>query len=572
MRYELKLVSTESGTGVCACLPPEGFGLSEAALYLKDHPFDDFMHKYALDAVGKLDFSQAKELLAQAQKDGNAAFLSVLFEAWPAHEKFAKLRDSFESGAAQSLTPQTPLVSISSNALSDQALHRQWMEFFRANIQEHKPLPGPKAAGLDVPFKEDDLERVRDSWVSVVEARAAISKGKGKRKQRPVSLAETVRRAERALEEAGVVLGRQVRHQSSLSPVGLLRPWSVRLSVKNNGLDYTLFGDQTSYGRGLEFDAAWAALLMEIVERCSSFASFEGLDVPGYAAGHSLTRAGYSELNEKGIAALDPNAMSLEVPYEDDPLHWIEAQTPENGAVRSVLVPAQCVFLFCNLDERDLFSGVGSTGLASGNTMEQARASGLLEVLERDAGAVTPYSPDRCFRIKAHDKPLSALLEKYEQKGVDVFFQDVTTKFGVPCYKAFVIGPEGQIITGAAARLNGRNALVSAMTETPYPYPFGPKSRLGPKGLPVRVFEDLPDYSTGSHAGDLKLIERTLLLNGFKPLYVDLTRSEFKIPVVRAVVPGLELMADFDCFSRVSLRLFANYLDMFRDKAKNKNP
>ncbi|MDY7001329.1 MAG: YcaO-like family protein [Thermodesulfobacteriota bacterium] len=569
MRYELRLVNTESGTGVCACLPPEGFGLSEAVLYLKDHPLDDFMHKYALDEVGKLELPQAKELLAKAEQDGNAAFLSVFFEASLVHEKFAAFRNFFESNAAQSLRSQTPLVSIISSALSDQELHRQWTELFRTNIQEHKPLPGPKATGLDIPFKEEDLERVRDSWVSLFDARAGQGKGSGGGKEKPVPLEQTVRRAERALEAAGVVLGPQVRHQACLSPVGLLRPWRVSVSVKNRRLDYTLSGDQTSYGRGLEFDQAWAALLMEIVERWSSWASFDGLDVPGYAAGHCLVRAGYSELHKKGVAALDPNEMRLEVPYQGDSLYWIEAQTPGDGAMRSVLVPAQCVFSFCNLDERDLFSGVGSTGLAAGNTVEQARASGLLEVLERDAVAVSPYSPDKCFRIQARDKTLSALLEKYGQKGVDVFFQDVTTEFGIPCYKAFVIGPEGQIIMGAAARLNGRKALVSALTETPYPYPFGPKSRFGPQGLPVRIFEDLPDYSTGSHPGDLKLIERTLLLNDLRPLYVDLTRSDLKIPVVRAMIPGLELMADFDCFSRVSRRLFANYVKIF---SGNKNP
>ncbi len=571
MRYELKLISTEAGTGVCACLPPEGASLFEAALYLKDRPLDDFMHRYALEAVAGLELNKAEALVAQAGQDGNAALLSVLFEASLIYEKLAGLGDFFESNAAQGLRSRTPLIYIASNALSDQALHRKWTVLFRANIQEHRPLPDLEAAGLPMPFKEDDLEQVRGRGVSVAEAAADQDRGNGagRLKERPVPLEETARRAERALDSAGVVLGRQMRHQACLSPVGLLRPWRVGVSVKNGRLDYALSGDQTSYGRGLEFDAARAALLMEIAERCSSFASFDGTHVPGYAAGHALVRAGYRELREKGVAALDPNALSLEVPYEDDPLHWIEAQTPENGAMRSVLVPAQCVFLFCNLDERDLFSGVGSTGLASGNTVEQARLSALLEVLERDAGAVTPYSPDKCFRVKARDKKISGLLEKYGQKGVDVFFQDITTEFGVPCYKAFVIGPEGQIITGAAARLDGRKALVSALTETPYPYPFGPESRSGPQGLPVRVFEDLPDYSTGSFAGDLELIERTFLLNGFKPLYVDLTRSELTIPVVRAVVPGLELMADFDRFSRVSVRLFAKYQDMFRE---NKNP
>jgi ribosomal protein S12 methylthiotransferase accessory factor YcaO len=46
---------------------------------------------------------------------------------------------------------------------------------------------------------------------------------------------------------------------------------------------------------------------------------------------------------------------------------------------------------------------------------------------------------------------------------------------------------------------------------------------------------------------------------------VDLTRSDLDLPVVRAIVPGLELMTDFDRFARVSPRYFANYLSLFTE-------
>jgi ribosomal protein S12 methylthiotransferase accessory factor YcaO len=51
--------------------------------------------------------------------------------------------------------------------------------------------------------------------------------------------------------------------------------------------------------------------------------------------------------------------------------------------------------------------------------------------------------------------------------------------------------------------------------------------------------------------------------NGLQPHYADITRGDLNIPVVRAMVPGLELMYDFDQFSRLSPRLFANYLGLF---------
>jgi ribosomal protein S12 methylthiotransferase accessory factor YcaO len=100
------------------------------------------------------------------------------------------------------------------------------------------------------------------------------------------------------------------------------------------------------------------------------------------------------------------------------------------------------------------------------------------------------------------------------------------------------------------------------MMEIPYPFP-GPATREAPAGLPVRVLEDLPDLSTGSAEGDLLVLEETLLANGHPPIYADLTRKDLGIPAVRAIVPGLEWVSDFDRFSRLPPRLYANYLRLF---------
>lgn len=100
------------------------------------------------------------------------------------------------------------------------------------------------------------------------------------------------------------------------------------------------------------------------------------------------------------------------------------------------------------------------------------------------------------------------------------------------------------------------------MTEIPYPFP-GPATQKAPEGLPVRKLEDLPDHATGSAEGDLMVLEETLLANGYPPTYADLTRRDLGIPAVRAIVPGLEWVADFDRFSRLAPRLYANYLRSF---------
>ena len=60
------------------------------------------------------------------------------------------------------------------------------------------------------------------------------------------------------------------------------------------------------------------------------------------------------------------------------------------------------------------------------------------------------------------------------------------------------------------------------------------------------------------------VLEKTLMDNGYTPAYVDLTRKDLNIPVTRAIIPGLELISDFDQYSRVSPRLYRNYLSMFK--------
>jgi len=364
-----------------------------------------------------------------------------------------------------------------------------------------------------------------------------------------------------------------MRHESSLSPVALLRRWQVQVQVRQDRHRFHFSGLQTSYGKGVSLERARASCAMEIVERCSSFTSVADGRLPDTARGHRLRRARLSELTAKGLRALNPEALGLEVPYEDQPLYWVQGESAGGcGEPASILVPFQAVFLFSNLDEIDLFSGLGSTGLAAGGTLAQAKFHALLECIERDAEAVTLFNAKDCFRLASRDAAVGSLLADYRQRGIDVIFQDCRTGLGVPCYKCFVYGPgPDELAKGTSAHFAGWQAALSALTETPYPYPHGPASRPGPADLPVRYLEALPDYSSGSMAADLQRLETLLAANQLHPVYVDLTRRDLSIPVVRALVPGLELMADYDRFARVSPRLYRNTLALMDDFDASRN-
>ena len=192
----------------------------------------------------------------------------------------------------------------------------------------------------------------------------------------------------------------------------------------------------------------------------------------------------------------------------------------------------------------------------------------ITEILERDAEATTPFSRARCFTLRSRDQRIQSLLEDYAARGIRVQFQDLTTELGLPVYQCFVTALDGTVARATGANLNGARAALAALTERPYvwasPAPFGKASGPGLAALPERVLEDLPDYSLPSAEANLRLLESVLAGHGKSPLYVDLTRTDLNLPVVRVLIPGLELTAEWDSFSRPSLRLFARYAAMYK--------
>jgi len=52
---------------------------------------------------------------------------------------------------------------------------------------------------------------------------------------------------------------------------------------------------------------------------------------------------------------------------------------------------------------------------------------------------------------------------------------------------------DGALVKATGASLSGLRAALSALTETPFPFPGTEASAPGPDGLPVRMLEDLPE-------------------------------------------------------------------------------
>ena len=560
LAYRYAHAATESMTGYFSCEPPEDLPFEAALAHLEAAPFDEFLHRHLLRRIAALPPAEAAALDDPARP----VLAALLRETGFLHAPHARLFEGATEGELLRLEDFTPLPylafarrSLSEEGRREQERIRAWNALFEANLMRHHPLPHPDDAD-PLPAYVTEATQAGEKGVTAAQAYARLAVPGAPAWTRPPAQV-TAAQALSSLAACGVIAGTEMRHESSLAPVGLLRNWNVDVSLRCGKLAYTLQGEATTWGRGLSIAAARASYSMEMAERASAYLSVDGERISDRLQPAPLVRASHAELSARGVRALAPQSLPIDAEYRGQTLYWMEGQ---DAAGENILVPVQAVGLFCNLDEPALFLSPGSTGLASGNTLEEAKVAALTEVLERDAEATMPWRRDQCFELEAEDgaHPLAVLLADYARRGVHVWFRDMSTEFGVPCYQSFVTQADGQLARGAGAGLSGAGALLSALTETPYPYPHGPASAPAPMGLPRRKLEDLPDYRLDSPERNLLLLETVLASHGHAPVYVTLTREDLEVPVVRALVPGLEVAADFDAFSRPAVRLFKNYL------------
>lgn len=556
LEYELRLIETEVAVGYFAAMPADLPSVDDGLARLRSRPMDTFLRRYLLERLRNGSVETLARRMGETPPE-DAVGRSLLAEAARLSEKFRPLRDRF---APAELADATPLLYLRAETEPDRDAHRRWIDRFRANIEDHRTLPPRSDVSAPDPVSEAEMAAFRREPLAL-EALRTEMEGTFPPPSPRRQAEETEIWALERLIDAGVRLGEEMRHEGSLSPIALLREWQLDRTVDCGRHRYRIRGKQTAYGRGLDLPPARAAYRMEIAERVSSFADVGPDGIGNLRTPRPLVRARFSELRAKGVAALDPNRLALEADFPDAPLHWMAAERVAADGPEPIQIPAQCVFLFSNLDEPDLFEGLGSTGLAAGNTLAEAKVSALLEAAERHCAATTPFSTNTCFHVVARDPQLAKLLVAYSQADIRVNFQDLTPRLGIPCCKCFVTNAAGDVISATGANLDARRALISALTEVPFPFPHGGPSGPGaPRGIIVRC-EDLPDYGTGSAEGDLRLLETLLLRNGVEPIYADLTRSDLEIPVVRAILPGWEVTGDFGPLSRVHPRLFAKYLE-----------
>jgi ribosomal protein S12 methylthiotransferase accessory factor len=311
-----------------------------------------------------------------------------------------------------------------------------------------------------------------------------------------------------------------------------------------------------SQGKGLTRTQAKVSALMEALE------GFHAEDIlhPGHAetVGSMRGRLGY-----------DLHALPLlETRRLNDALllNWLPATDLWSGS--ATWVPRQ----LCELDFRvksrihhPLFRTT-SNGLCSGNTIAEALVHGLCEVIERDScfrRDQSRYEPARTVALQTVSPRLERrLVDQFLRAGMSMQIVDMTGPTRVPCYEVFVDHPDGPVITdGSGCHPNRSTALIRALTEAAqsratyiagsrddiprqiYRSPAFPVNpwRYQPRSVDgQRRFEDTPTLPVAGFAAQMHdLVGRIRTLTGMTPMAVDLTRPDFRLPVLFVVAPGL---------------------------------
>ncbi len=318
-------------------------------------------------------------------------------------------------------------------------------------------------------------------------------------------------------------------------------------------------------GKGLTLDAAKASGVMEAIEHFHAEAPEISL---------RLARRSEVEGSVCDLARLPGFGVAL---GSDTRTLWAEARCLGRSEAR--LVPYEMVHLDLTLP---LPEGTGhfplsSSGLASGNTLEEATLHALLELVERDARSLhflSSHEQRQARRLDVEtvdDANCRSLVERFRAAGVVLTAWDITSDLGIGAILVGVLDREDNafrrtpLAYGSGAHLDRNVALSRALTEaaqTRLTNIVGARDDTLPEDLAFschperqakyraelaeaeanpRSFGQVPHVLLDDFTQDLELVRSRLSACGMdQVLRVDLSREGWPVHVVRVLVPGLE--------------------------------
>ena len=370
---------------------------------------------------------------------------------------------------------------------------------------------------------------------------------------RSIEPAETLARIEPVMSVAGVT---RVADITDLDRVGIPVFSAIRPTAESGAI--TVYN-----GKGLTKEEAKVSAIMEAVERYSA-----------EVRGDSIVRQGVEEFmsSKEAVHPMDlilPQHSAFHVMRQS--VAWVKGW--ELNGNEEMWVPAGAVF-HPYLSKMDLALFRTSTnGLACGNNLEEAVLHGLCEVVERNDWSFAEGRRRITGDIEVPSSgPVKELVERFTSKGIEVHLKDLTTDIGIPTIAAAAddtvlqdpallnlglgthLSPEvaatKALLELAQSRLTqihgAREDTVAVLNNRKLGYERMKrlnKMWLTPSGVSGSL-DDLPHLETEDVFDDLQIVRAKINARGMsRTVVVDLTRKELGIPVVRVIVPGMEVFA-----------------------------
>lgn len=324
-------------------------------------------------------------------------------------------------------------------------------------------------------------------------------------------------------------------------------------------------------GKGLSLAAAKASGLMEAIESYHA----EHITLP-------LRLASYKELcfSHRMIDVAGLPRMAHREFHGDSRALWIEGTDLFDGKPR--LVPYSLVHTDFTLplpSDSGAFV-MSSSGLSSGNHLLEAVCHGVAELIERDAVTLwrargpTSASATRIDFDSIDDPACRELLARFDAAKVSVEIWDITSDVGVAAFHAVILGREKDLLRrigpmgGMGCHPSRSVALLRALTEAAQSrltFLSGARDDLVHPRLAEeaylrayarfherreahgarRRFEDVPTQENERFEDDLGFMLAGLHRVGCEQVVVvNLSKPELGVPVVRVVIPGLEVLSD----------------------------
>jgi ribosomal protein S12 methylthiotransferase accessory factor len=370
---------------------------------------------------------------------------------------------------------------------------------------------------------------------------------------RAVNPEETISRVEKKLKFAGVTRIAEITH---LDRVGIPVYSAIRPGAAEGAVSIYA-------GKGATKIQAKASAMMEAFERYS--AEFQGSDATNIVA----------KVYEPG-ECVDPRSLIIPQRISDplsEKIEWITALDAKTD--KKQLIPANAVYHPYQPQEGAHLFKSNTNGLASGNALEEAVFHGLMEVVERDAWSIFEVRKKHKKEVICdgnQNKLINTLLSKFKEKGVDIKLVDLTADIKITTIAAVaddtILKDPALLTMGVGTHLDPEIAVIRALTEVAQSRAtqihgtredttravFMRKAgyeRM--KRINKHWFGDYKDKidlsqmenkSTASFKTDLEISLDEVRKTGIKQVfYVDITRPEIDIPVVRVIIPGLEVYA-----------------------------